>query len=96
MRALQLYFPFFIIILPLFLYSSCPAQTIPDSLLTKLNRAVNDSVKARALLDIGEAIEATSPQRSFDYYQQALLLSRKINWTVPSLCLNRLSRLQGC
>jgi two-component system, NarL family, sensor kinase len=78
MRALQLYFPFFIIILPLFLYSSCPAQTIPDSLLTKLNRAVNDSVKARALLDIGEAIEATSPQRSFDYYQQALLLSRKI------------------
>ena len=54
------------------------SQNIPDSLTNKLTKATNDSVKARVLLDIGEAIEETSPQRSFDYYQQALLLSRKI------------------
>jgi two-component system, NarL family, sensor kinase len=53
-------------------------QEIPDSLLQKLQRATNDSVKARALLDIGEAIEATSTDKSFDYYQQALALSKKI------------------
>ncbi len=54
------------------------AQTIPDSLLNKLNTAGNDSVKARTLLDIGEAIEATATGKSFDYYQQALALSKKI------------------
>ena len=54
------------------------AQAIPDSLLYHLNNAANDSVKARALLNIGEAIEATATEKSFDYYQQALALSKKI------------------
>ncbi len=53
-------------------------QTIPDSLIHKLTVAANDSVKARVLLDIGEAIEATATGKSFDYYQQALALSKKI------------------
>jgi signal transduction histidine kinase len=54
------------------------AQDIPDSLQHKLSMASNDSAKARVLLDIGEAIEATATEKSFDYYQQALALSRKI------------------
>jgi signal transduction histidine kinase len=35
-------------------------------------------VRARTLLDIGEAIEATATEKSFDYYQQALSISKKI------------------
>ncbi len=58
--------------------SNLRAQNIPDSLMQKLGAAVNDSVKARTLLDIGEEIEATLTEKSFDYYQQALALSRKI------------------
>lgn len=54
------------------------AQVIPDSLLKKLNNAASDSVKARTLLDIGETIEATSTEKSLDYYRQALDLSKKI------------------
>ncbi len=54
------------------------AQDIPDTLQRKLNIASNDSVKARTLLDIGEAIESTETEKSFDYYQQALALSKKI------------------
>ncbi|MEP6949888.1 MAG: ATP-binding protein [Ginsengibacter sp.] len=53
------------------------AQNIPYSLLHKLNYATNDSIKARTLLDIGEAIEVTSPQKSLQYYQQALEISKK-------------------
>lgn len=56
---------------------SC-AQLIPDSLLSKLNHAKNDSIKARALLDIGEAIEATQTEKSLEYYQKALELSKQI------------------
>ena len=59
-------------------YKGSQAQIIPDSLVSKLNNAANDSVKARILLDIGEAIEEISPQKSFDYYNQALQLSKKI------------------
>ncbi|HSU26842.1 MAG TPA: sensor histidine kinase [Chitinophagaceae bacterium] len=54
------------------------AQGIPDSLQQKLNKADNDSVRARALLDIGEAIEVTATTESLVYYQQALALSKKI------------------
>ncbi len=61
----------------------CPVATagqdVPDSLLRKLSSALNDSVRARTLLDIGETIEATATEKSFDYYQQALSLSKKIN-----------------
>jgi signal transduction histidine kinase len=48
-------------------------------LLHKLSNAVNDSVKARTLLDIGETIEVTSTEKCLSYYQQGLALSKKIN-----------------
>jgi two-component system NarL family sensor kinase len=54
------------------------SQTIPDSLLNKLNHAKNDSVKARTLLDIGETIESVSPDKSLNYYMQALDLAKRI------------------
>ena len=67
-----------LLLLPLFCCYGSGAQNIPDSLQHKLNQAADDSVKARTLLDIGEAIEATATEKSFDYYQQALALSKKI------------------
>ena len=57
------------------------AQNISDSLLRRFNNAATDSGKVIALLEIGESIEATTPAKSFGYYQQALALSRKINNT---------------
>ncbi len=54
------------------------AQTIPDTLLTKLRNATTDSAKARTLLDIGESIEAVAPNTSLRYYRQALNLSKRI------------------
>ncbi len=54
------------------------SQSIPDSLQYKLNHAANDSIKARTILDIGEAIEAEMPDKSLVYYQQALALSKQI------------------
>ncbi len=58
--------------------NSSYAQNIPDSLLHKLDNAQNDSIKARTILDIGEAIEAAYPEKSLAYYQQALGLSKQI------------------
>jgi two-component system NarL family sensor kinase len=60
-----------------FVFVHSYAQNIPDSLLNKLSHATNDSIKARTLLDIGEAIEETSPGISLQYYQQALEVSKK-------------------
>ncbi len=54
------------------------SQTVPDSLLKKLNTAPNDSVRARTILDIGEDIESRSTEKSLVYYQQALGLAEKI------------------
>jgi two-component system NarL family sensor kinase len=78
MQFLKSYFTPVAIILMQYLCNSAFAQTIPDSLVNKLNSASNDSLKTRALLDIGEAIEATQTEKSFSYYQQALLISKKI------------------
>ena len=64
--------------LMLLLYNNSHAQTIPDSLLDKLKHSPNDSVKSRTLLDIGEAIEAESPEKSLGFYQQALALSKQV------------------
>lgn len=58
--------------------NSLQAQNIPDSLLHKLIRATNDSAKAITLLEIGESIEQTTPEKSMDYYRQALLLGQQI------------------
>ena len=54
------------------------SQTVPDSLLKKLNTATNDSVRARTILDIGEDIESRSTEKSLVYYRQALELAEKI------------------
>jgi two-component system NarL family sensor kinase len=55
------------------------AQQIPSDLQKKLSEAGNDSARARTLLDIGEAIESESPEKSFNYYQQALVIGKRIN-----------------
>ena len=78
MQVLQSYFSPVAIVLMLSLYSSGFAQTIPDSLVNKLNQTTNDSVKAITLLEMGEAIEETTPGNSMDLYKQALLLSKQI------------------
>jgi two-component system, NarL family, sensor kinase len=54
------------------------SQTVPDSLLKKLNTAKNDSVRVRTILDIGENIESRSTEKSLIYYQQAWELAEKI------------------
>jgi two-component system, NarL family, sensor kinase len=54
------------------------AQNVPDSLLQKLTAAANDSIKGITLLEIGESIEVATPEKSMDYYKQALLLGRQI------------------
>ncbi len=59
-------------------YNGLQAQNIPDSLLHKLTRATNDSAKAITLLEIGESIEVATPEKSMDYYRQALLLGMQI------------------
>ncbi len=78
MQALLSYFSQVAIALLLFLYNSVFAQTIPDSLVNKLNQAANDSAKAITLLEIGESIEVTTPEISMDYYRQALLTGQQI------------------
>jgi signal transduction histidine kinase/nucleotide-binding universal stress UspA family protein len=54
------------------------AQNVPDSLLQKLAASTNDSAKAITLLEMGESIEVTTPEKSMDYYRQALLLGQQI------------------
>jgi signal transduction histidine kinase len=67
------------LVIALFMGRQSRLQTIPDSLVSKLNNAPNDSVKARTLLDIGETIEENNPATSLSYYKRALALSEKIN-----------------
>lgn len=62
----------------LFAGSTSFAQTIPDSLLNKLNHPINDSAKGITLLEIGESLEQTVPEKSMDYYRQALALGQQI------------------
>ena len=56
-------------------------QALPDSIAGKLKNAANDSARVIILLETGESIETVSPATSFNYYQQALTLSKKINNT---------------
>ncbi len=76
MSVLRLYF--FSQLITIFVYKNSYAQAEPDTLLNKLNNISNDSARVIALLEIGESIEATTPSKSFTYYQQALTLSKKI------------------
>ncbi len=71
---LQLFTVIFSVLFSIF----CSAQ-IQDNLIQKFSDAGSDSSKVIALLEKGEAIEATLPAKSFEYYQQALALSKKIN-----------------
>jgi two-component system NarL family sensor kinase len=54
------------------------AQSIPDSLVYKLNNTKDDSVRIRTLLDMGEASEATSINSSLNYYRQAFSAAQKM------------------
>jgi signal transduction histidine kinase len=54
------------------------SQDPPDSLLKKLNKATNDSVRARTILDMGESIESRSTEKSLVLYRQALEMAQKI------------------
>jgi signal transduction histidine kinase len=78
MQALLLYFFRGAIALLFFLHNGLFAQAIPDSLVNKLKRAANDSAKAITLLEMGESIEASTPQKSMEYYRQALLTGHQI------------------
>ncbi len=66
-----------LVIVLLFLFNSSFAQTVPDSLLNKLKLVTNDSIKAITLLQMGESVEATAPEKSLAYYRQALQISER-------------------
>lgn len=57
------------------------AQSFPDSVTKKLKAAVSDSARVIVLLDAGDAVIGTAPTVSFNFYQQALVLSKKMNNT---------------
>ena len=71
-------FYIFSVFITIFLCNNNYSQSIPDSLIHKLNNPVNDSAKVITFLEMGESIEATTPAKSFEYYQQALSLAKKI------------------
>ena len=77
MKYLKLYFLLGTVTLLLFV-NCISAQTIPDSLVSKLNHVTNDSTKGITLLEIGESIEAIAPAKSMGYYNQALMLGKQI------------------
>src|SRR5688572_17680430 len=77
MRVLKSHY-FFLAIIFMLLYNSGWSQTIPDSFINKMNHAINDSAKAITLLEIGETIEQTTPEKSMTFYKQALLLGQEI------------------
>lgn len=78
MQHIKKYLPFLFAILLFMLCNKIYAQTIPDSMQHKLEHAANDSIKVRTMLDIGEAIEEETPEKSLVYYKQALALSTQI------------------
>ncbi|MGZ5220182.1 MAG: tetratricopeptide repeat protein, partial [Chitinophagaceae bacterium] len=78
MEALLSYFSRVAMVFLLFFQISTFAQTIPDSLVNKLKHAATDSAKAIALLEMGESIEVMTPEKSMDYYRQALLRGQQI------------------
>ncbi len=78
MIRIKRYLVFIHIALLFIVCTSVFCQSFPDSLQYKLNHAANDSIKARTILDIGEAIEAETPEKSLVYYQQALALSKQV------------------
>jgi two-component system, NarL family, sensor kinase len=78
MSSLKSYLIFAGLPLLLFAGNGLRAQNIPDSLLQKLAALNNDSAKGITLLEIGESIEQTTPEKSMDYYRQALALGQQI------------------
>src|SRR6185503_6033264 len=77
MKPLRLY-TVAIMMLMLFVDTNSYAQTIPDSVADKLKQAMNDSARAIILLETGESIEGTTPEKSMEYYKQALQLGTRI------------------
>jgi signal transduction histidine kinase len=73
MQAMPIYFLRILLITSVFLCNYTFGQKVPDSLLSKLKTAPNDSAKAIILLQMGEIIESTVPDKSMELYKQALL-----------------------
>lgn len=78
MISFKSYFITAVLLLQLFAGRRLDAQDIPDSLLKKLATASSDSAKGIILLEIGESIEQTTPEKSMDYYRKALVLGQRI------------------
>lgn len=83
--------------------NSLQAQTIPDSLLKKLATVSNDSAKGIILLEIGESIEQVTPEKSMDYYRQALAVGYRIkndrvilsSYTDLGICYMNLNKMDS-
>src|SRR5687768_6356832 len=78
MHALLKYLLAITIALMLLHFNNTHAQEVPDSLLKKLERITEDSTKAITLLEIGESIEVNVPEKSMEYYRQALAIGQRI------------------
>lgn len=78
MISFKSYFITAVLLLQLFAGRRLDAQDIPDSLWKKLATASSDSAKGIILLEIGESIEQTTPEKSMDYYRKALALGQRI------------------
>jgi two-component system, NarL family, sensor kinase len=78
MRSIRSYFIVTGVLLSFLSGHDLYSQEVPDSLLRKLATTTNDSTKGITLLEIGESIEQTSPEKSIDYYKQALALGQRI------------------
>lgn len=78
MISFKSYFITAVLLLQLFAGRRLDAQDIPDSLWKKLATASSDSAKGIILLEIGESIEQTTPEKSMDYYRKALVLGQRI------------------
>lgn len=78
MISLKSYFTAAGLLLQLFAGNWLQAQNIPDSLLKKLATVSNDSTKGITLLEIGESIEQVTPEKSMEYYRQALATGQRI------------------
>jgi two-component system, NarL family, sensor kinase len=64
-------------------FFSCFSQNLmnKDSLLKLLSYAKEDSNKVNLLFDVGESFESSKPEIAKNYYEQARVLSKKINYT---------------
>ena len=78
MKLFKIHITYGLLLLLLINSGKLSAQQVPDSLLKKLNTVTNDSTKGITLLEIGESIEQTAPEKSMEYYREALATGQRI------------------